>query len=86
MPADFTNLNTSLTALTDEVTATEAGNASTIVFIQGVGQRMSEAVTAALTADAAANQTTIDAANAAITDLTNRLVATASTVTTALAA
>jgi len=30
MPADFTNLNTSLTALTDEVTATEAGNASTI--------------------------------------------------------
>jgi len=47
---------------------------------------MSEAVTAALTADAAANQTTIDAANAAITDLTNRLVATASTVTTALAA
>jgi hypothetical protein len=75
MPVDLTALNTTITALTAEVTRTEGTEDSAGVLIAGFSSAVTKAVTDALTADNAANQTSIDAANKAISDVTARFAA-----------
>ena len=75
MAVDFTALNATITSLTAEVARTEGTEDSAGVLIAGFAAAVTKAVTDALTADNAANQTTIDAANKAIADVTARFSA-----------
>ena len=75
MSLDFTDLNTTITTLTAEVARTEGTEDSASVLISGFSAAITKAVTDALIADAAANQTSIAAANQAIADVTARFVA-----------
>ncbi len=70
--------------LTAAVTQAETAEASVIVFIQGFAAQTQAAVAAALTADAAANQGSVDAANAAIKGVTDRMIAVASGLSAAI--
>ena len=83
---DLTNLNASIAALTTEVTNTEAVDTSVEAFIAGFSAQISKAVSDALTADAAANQVSIDAANSAIADVTARFTAASAKLGTAIVA
>lgn len=75
MPIDVTALNATIAALTAEVARTEGTEASAGALIAGFSTAISSAVTAALQADAAANATTVAAANQAISDVTARFSA-----------
>jgi hypothetical protein len=75
MPSDFTALNQAIADLTAEVAEDETVESSAVTLINGFGAAVTTAVTAALTADAAANQTSIDAANGAIAAVVGRFVA-----------
>ncbi len=86
MPVDLTSLNASITALTAEVARTEGTEDSAGALINGFSAAVSAAVTKALTADAAANQASIDAANQAIADVTTRFVAADDKLGAAIAA
>ena len=83
MPADTTALNAAVAALTTQVAKTEGTEASAKALITGFSVAITKAVTDALTADEAATQTSIDAANAAIATVTALLflmqIATAQT-------
>jgi hypothetical protein len=68
MPVDLSGL---IAAVNEATTVDE----SAVAFIAGFSDRISAAVTAALEADASADQTSIDAANAAIKAETDRLLA-----------
>lgn len=64
-------------ALEAAVTNAEGVEASVIAFIQGFSAQIQKAVADALAADAAANQGSVDAANAAIAAVTTRVTALA---------
>ncbi len=66
-----------LSALTAQVAETEGIEASAVALIQGFSTKIQEAVAAALAADDAADQGSIDAANAAIAEVTARFKASA---------
>ena len=70
--------------LESAVTDAEGVEASVLAFINGFSQKITDAVTAALQADAAANQGSIDAANGAIAGVTTRVRAIASNLATAV--
>jgi len=84
--ADFSSLDAATTALADQVSSTETGEASAVAFINGIASQIQAAVTAALTADNAADQNSINAANAAIAGVTARLNSSAAILAAALAA
>ncbi len=86
MPVDLSGLNATITALTAEVARTEGTEDSAGTLISGFSAAIAKAVTDALTADAAANQTSIDAANKAIADVTARFVAADDKLGSAIAA
>ena len=75
MPIDTAALNASITALTAEVTRTEGTEDSAGKLIAGFSAAITKAVTDALTADAAANATTIASATDAINAVTARFAA-----------
>lgn len=82
--ADVTALNAAVAALTDQVAATETVEASAKAAFEGFGAQIQAAVSAALTADNAADQGSIDAANAAIAGVTARFVASAAALGAAI--
>ncbi len=75
MPADFTALNAAIAALTTQVAATEGTEESAGALIAGFSAQITKAVTDALTADDAADNGSIVAANQAIADVTARFKA-----------
>lgn len=68
MPADFSKLQAAVDAAKTQVTATVGVEASAIALINNFAEATKKAVTDALAADNAADQGSIDAAVAAITD------------------
>lgn len=72
--------------LESAVTNAEGVEASVLAFISGFAQKITDAVTAALNADAAANQASVDAANAAIAGVTDRVKAVSSALAAAVTA
>ncbi len=83
---DVTALNTTIDTLTVEVARTEGTEDSAGVLIAGFSAAIAKAVTDALTADNAANQASIDAANQAIAAVTARFVAADDKLGAAIAA
>jgi len=75
MPVDLSQLNQTITDLTAEVTRSETTEDSAGKLIAGFSAAVAKAVTDALTADNAANATSIKAANDAITAVTARFAA-----------
>ncbi len=75
MPVDTAALNASITSLTAEVSRTETTEGSAGALIAGFSAAITKAVTDALTADAAANATSIAAATDAINAVTARFAA-----------
>lgn len=86
MPADFTGLTTEISTLLDQVTATETVEKGAVALIDGFAAATTKAVTAALTADNAANQASITAATAAIEQERVRFAASGSLVGAAIMA
>ena len=84
--ADLTALNAAVAALTTQVESTETVEGSAETLIAGFAAETTKAVTAALTANDAADQTSIDAANAAIAQVTSRFQASASKLGDAITA
>ncbi len=81
MAADFSALQAKIDALTAQVAATEGVEASAKAALTGIlanqAQAIKDAVTAALTADDAADQGSIDAVTAAIDPVVARFAASA---------
>lgn len=86
MPSDTSKLNQAINDLNTQLTATVAGEDSAEVLITGIGAATTAAVTAALQQDDAANQTSIDAASAAIATVTQQFTASAAKLAAAQAA
>lgn len=86
MPADYSSLNQAVTQLTNQVGATEGVESSATALITGFSAQITKAVTDALTADNAADQGSIDAANAAIAAVTERFNASAAALGAAVTA
>ena len=84
--ADTTALNAAVAALAEQVAATEGVEASATALITGFAAQITQAVTDALTADNAADQTSIDAANAAIAEVTARFKASSEALGAAVSA
>jgi len=84
--ADFNTLNAAISALTAQVAETETVEASAVALINGFSAEVTKAVTDALTADNAADQGSIDAANQAIATVTARFAAAGSTLGAAVSA
>lgn len=84
MPANFAALDAAIAALVSQATATEGVESSAAAVIAGFSVQVQNAVTAALTADNAADQGSIDAANAAIAAVTARFTASAGTLGAAI--
>lgn len=66
MPANFASLDAAVAALTTQVQSTETVEASAVALINGFAVAVTKAVSDALTADNAADETSIAAASAAI--------------------
>ena len=81
----FDNLNAGIAALAAQVAQTEGTESSAAVLIRGFGAAVTKAVADALTADAAANQGSIDAATAAINDTVGKFTASAADLGAAVA-
>ena len=86
MPADLTGLNAAIAALTTQVADTETKEASAIALIGGFATQVSKAVTDALTADDAADNGSIQAANEAIEAVRARFAASGAALGEAVAA
>ena len=86
MPVNVTALNASITALANQATATVGTEDSAELILNGFAAAISKAVSDALTADAAANQGSIDAAQAAIDQVTAQFSASAAKLGAAVAA
>lgn len=84
--ADVSGLNQAVSDLTTQVAATEGTEASATILINGFAAQVTKAVTDALTANDAADQTSIDAANAAIAGVAARFKASAESLGAAVAA
>lgn len=85
MAADFAALQQAINALTAQVEQTEGTEASAKALIEGFAAQVQKAVSDALTADNAADQGSIDAANQAISDVTARFAASGSALGAAVA-
>lgn len=86
MPADFSGLQATITALQAQVEATKGVEASAKTLIEGFGAAVTKAVADALAADDAADQGSIDAAKAAIDATTAEFAASASALGSAIPA
>lgn len=86
MPADFSGLNAAVAALTAQVSSTEGTEASAIALLNGVGTAIQKAVADALTADDAADNGSIQAANQAIAAVISRFTASGNALGAAVAA
>lgn len=86
MPANFAELNAAIVALTTQVTATEGVTDSAVALIDGFAAQVTKAVTDALTADDAADNGSISAANSAIADVLGRFKAAGDRLGVAVAA
>lgn len=86
MPADYSSLQAQIDALTQQVAQTEGVEASAVALIQNFAQQVQTAVAAALTADNAADQGSIDAANQAIQAVSARFQASGAALGAAVAA
>lgn len=75
-----------LSGLTNQVAQTEGIEASATALINGFAAAITKAVTDALTADNAADQASVDAANAAIEAVRARFEASSKTLGDAVAA
>lgn len=75
-----------LTALLNQVTATEGVDASAVKLIQGFAAAVKTAVAAAIAADAAANDATNATVQSAIDGVTSRFTASAAAVGDAITA
>lgn len=75
MPADYTALTQRITDMTAEVTRLETTEAGVETLITTLIQEGKDAVAKALTADNAADQGSIDAANAALDQVAARFIA-----------
>lgn len=84
MKADFTPLQSTIDALVAQVAATEGVERSAAVLIRGFAAAASQAITDALTADSAATQTSILAANLALKTVADRYVQSAADLGTAI--
>ncbi len=84
--ADTTNLQAAIDALTAQVEKTKGTEQSAIQLISGFAAKVTDAVTAALTADNAADQGSIDAAVAAISTVSSQFQASADDLGAAVAA
>jgi hypothetical protein len=82
--ANVAELNAAIAALTTQVASTEGTEASAEALIRGFAEQITAAVTAALTADNNADQASIDAANAAIAEVTARFATSAGKLATAI--
>ncbi len=83
--ADVTALNSAITALTAQVANTETVEGSAEALIDGFSAQITKAVTDALTADNAADDASIAAAQQAINDVTARFTASAAKLGAAVA-
>lgn len=79
-------LNAAVNQLSAQVSDTEGVEASAVALISGFAAQIQAAVEAALTADNSADQTSIDAANAAIAGVTQRFKDSAAKLAAALTA
>lgn len=86
MPADFKGLQAKIDALTTQVEATKGVEASAKALIVGQGEATKAAVAAALAADDAADQGSIDAASSAIDGVTQQFAASAADLGAAIPA
>lgn len=86
MAVDMTKLNATIAALTTQVQKTEGTEESAGALIAGFSQAIQQAVAAALTADDAADNGSIEAANAAISEVTARFAAADDKLGAAIAA
>jgi hypothetical protein len=86
MPADFSNLQTAIDDLVAQATKTTTTEGSAKLLIISLASQITTAVTAALTADRAANQTSIDAATTAIKTVKDQYLASADDLGAAIVA
>jgi len=86
MPANFTNLTAAIEEAVAQATASTTLEGSATALLKNVGAAQEAAVTAALQADDAADQGSIDVAVAAIKDTTAKYVASAGPLGEAIAA
>ena len=86
MPVDVTALQNSINSLTAQVTTTVGVEDSAEALIAGFAAQVTKAVADALAADAAANQGSIDAATAAIAQVTTQFKASSDKLGAAVAA
>ena len=86
MPADFSGLQAEVAALTAQLEQTRGVAASAALLINTFAERVSTAVTQALTADNAADQGSIDAALEAIRQTKEGFAQSASELGAAVAA
>jgi hypothetical protein len=86
MAVDMTKLNATIATLTAQVQKTEGTEESAGALIAGFSQAIQQAVAAALTADDAADNGSIEAANAAISEVTARFAAADDKLGAAIAA
>lgn len=77
MPVNIDALNQAITNLQTEVDHTRTVEASAVALFNGFADRIKQAVTDALTVDAAANQGSIDAATNAVDQVTSQFNAAA---------
>jgi enolase len=84
--SDFQTLNAAITALTTQVAATETVEGSAAALLVGQAAAIQKEVDNALTADDAADQGSIQAANAAIAAVQARFTASANTLGAAVVA
>jgi len=85
MPVDFTALNKAVADAVAQVDVTKGVDASAEKLITSFGAAVTKAVADALTQDAAANQTSIDAATAAIAQTTSAFAASSAALGAAVA-
>jgi hypothetical protein len=84
--SDFTALQAKIDALTAQVTQTTTVEGSAVALLNGFAAQIQEKVQAALDADDAADQGSIQAAAAAIDGVTQQFVASATALGTAVVA
>lgn len=85
MPANFSTLNTAIQDLVAQANVTVGAEDSAEVVIAGVADQITKAVTAALAADDAADQGSIDAATQAIAAVKAQFLASSDKLGAAIA-
>ncbi len=80
MPIDTTAVDAAVAALTTEVANTESVDTSVEAFIAGFAAQIQTAVAAAVDATTKGDQTVLDAAAKAVSDVTARFTAASTTL------